>query len=174
MVLYLKYRELVFLVYNFSELSVLQKELDERILKLHGVNENESIDKRILAFIVELGELANETRCFKYWSLKDASSEEIVLEEYVDGIHFLLSLTNTLNLKSEFSTVSDNKNLTLAFIELFKYASNLSNNFNERNLKILFENYLVLGEMLGFDKDKIIKAYLLKNKENHNRQSKGY
>ena len=162
------------MVYNFSELSVLQKELDERILKLHGVNENESIDKRILAFIVELGELANETRCFKYWSLKDASSEEIVLEEYVDGIHFLLSLTNTLNLKSEFSTVSDNKNLTLAFIELFKYASNLSNNFNERNLKILFENYLVLGEMLGFDKDKIIKAYLLKNKENHNRQSKGY
>lgn len=162
------------MVYNFSELSVLQKELDERILKLHGVNENESIDKRILAFIVELGELANETRCFKYWSLKDASSEEIVLEEYVDGVHFLLSLTNTLNLKSEFSTVSDNKNLTLAFIELFKYASNLSNNFNERNLKILFENYLVLGEMLGFDKDKIIKAYLLKNKENHNRQSKGY
>lgn len=162
------------MLYNLEKLSLLQRELDKRILELHNVSESETVDKRILAFMVELGELANETRCFKYWSLKDASSEEIVLEEYVDGVHFLLSLTNTLNIKSEFNTTKDKVDLTLIFIEIFKLGSYLSNDFNEENLIKLFNKYLLLGEMLGYDKDKIVKAYLLKNKENHNRQSSGY
>ncbi len=48
--------------------------------------------KRDLALTIELAELANETRCFKYWSSKGPSEREVILEEFVDSIHFLLSL----------------------------------------------------------------------------------
>ena len=44
-----------------------------------------------MALLVER-ELANETRSFKFWSTKGPSANEIILEEYVDSIHFLLSL----------------------------------------------------------------------------------
>ena len=46
----------------------------------------------MLALLVEIGELANETRSFKFWSVKPASEKKIILEEFVDGIHFILSL----------------------------------------------------------------------------------
>ena len=50
------------------------------------------VKRKMLALLVEIGELANETRCFKYWSNKPASEREVILEEYVDGLHFILSI----------------------------------------------------------------------------------
>ena len=41
---------------------------------------------------MEFGEFANATRCFKYWSNKPSEAQDIVLDEYVDGLHFFLSL----------------------------------------------------------------------------------
>src|SRR5690625_912237 len=70
----------------------MQSNLDEYISKNHNL-ENESLfEEKFLALLVELGELANETRCFKFWSTKSSSERETVLEEYVDNIHFLLSI----------------------------------------------------------------------------------
>ena len=43
-------------------------------------------------FLLNLRNLANETRCFKFWSTKGPSDDAVILEEYVDSIHFLLSL----------------------------------------------------------------------------------
>lgn len=160
--------------YDFKQLSILQSNLDKRILDLHNIKEDECVSERILAFIVEVSELANETRCFKYWSLKDASTKEVILEEYVDGIHFLLSLANSLDLKVEFMSEKEDQQLTLIFIEIFEMASKLANNFNQENLKALFIKYLILGELLNFDNEEIRDGYLLKNKKNHNRQDEGY
>ncbi|MDA6141611.1 dUTPase, partial [Escherichia coli] len=65
-------------------------------------------EKRLLAFIVELGECAQEHRGFKYWSKdqqprtkavrvpammeEDKEYYNPLLEEYVDGLHFVLEL----------------------------------------------------------------------------------
>lgn len=56
----------------------------------------------MLALLVEIGELANETRCFKYWSNKPASEREVILEEYVDGLHFILSIGIDLGIDKNF------------------------------------------------------------------------
>lgn len=54
---------------NLAKLFEMQKELDARILEEHPVQEGEDrLAKKILALLVELGELANEWRGFKYWS----------------------------------------------------------------------------------------------------------
>ncbi len=66
-------------------MTVLQKEHDLQPKKIVK-------KKKMLALLVEIGELANETRCFKYWSNKPASEREVILEEYVDGLHFILSI----------------------------------------------------------------------------------
>jgi hypothetical protein len=75
-----------------DELFSLQKGLDEEIHQKHHVDLRETHYKRILALLVELGEFANETRCFKFWSLKPASEKGVILDEYADGMHFFLSL----------------------------------------------------------------------------------
>src|SRR5688500_20051556 len=48
--------------------------------------------EKCLALLVELGELANETRCFKFRSKKPRNDDSVLLEEYVDNRHFRLSL----------------------------------------------------------------------------------
>ncbi|WP_342256867.1 dUTPase [Spiroplasma endosymbiont of Poecilobothrus nobilitatus] len=59
-------------------------------------NDNETFEKRILAFLFELSEFINEQRDFKYWSVKPASAKDILLEEYIHVIHFLISIGNSL------------------------------------------------------------------------------
>ncbi|WP_044894823.1 dUTP diphosphatase [Bacillus alveayuensis] len=54
---------------NLSKLFEMQRQLDERIEREHLRQEGEDrLAKKILALLVELGELANEHRGFKYWS----------------------------------------------------------------------------------------------------------
>src|SRR5699024_591168 len=45
-----------------------QKKLDDRIVKEKGLGGQDLLDKKILALQVELGELANEWREWKFWS----------------------------------------------------------------------------------------------------------
>lgn len=54
---------------NLQNLFELQKQLDEHIYEDHPVQDGEDrLAKKILALQVELGELANEWRGFKFWS----------------------------------------------------------------------------------------------------------
>ena len=80
------------MVCNLTELNKKQKELDMEIAVNHGVSYSSTRNKRTLALLVELGEFANATRTFKYWSNKGPESKERVLDEFADGLHFILSL----------------------------------------------------------------------------------
>ena len=77
---------------ELEELFQAQGQLDQRIADEHHVSYQSTRDRRIMALIVEIGELANATRCFKYWSNKGSEDKAIVLDEYADGLHFFLSL----------------------------------------------------------------------------------
>ena len=76
---------------QLTKLYSMQRELDSYIQQQRDEQSDVFLEKG-LALLVELAELANETRCFKFWSLKGPSENTIILEEYVDSIHFLLSL----------------------------------------------------------------------------------
>lgn len=160
---------------NLSKLFLLQSELDAHIEKGHPRKEKESRHKKkVLAQLVELGELANETRCFKFWSNKPASEKAVVLEEFVDNIHFLLSIGLENNIKEfELSPIKLN-NLIDQFLGVFSAFSTLSVAFTPKTYSQAFSAYIGLGEMLGFTWEEIEQAYLDKNEVNHQRQDGGY
>lgn len=161
---------------NLHKLFQLQEILDNRIEEQHNLQNTPLINKKILALIVELGELANETRCFKFWSKRSPSAKEVILEEYVDCLHFILSIglfnkCIDINLSPDNSSNSD---LTDAFLTLNMCISNFINNQCRENYINIFNNFLLLGELLGFTTHDIEKAYLAKNEVNHERQNQGY
>jgi dimeric dUTPase (all-alpha-NTP-PPase superfamily) len=82
---------------KFSELLKLQEELDKAILLNNPVSctKEEMINHRMMALSVEVSEMANEHRGFKYWSKKGPSVGR-TKEEYIDVLHFVLSLGNDL------------------------------------------------------------------------------
>jgi len=81
---------------NLGELLDLQDELDQHIIKNMDQPPDEKflLTSKFLSLVVEAGELANKSRCFKYWSRKKSDGRKILLEEFADILHFLLSLAN--------------------------------------------------------------------------------
>ncbi|MED3725569.1 dUTP diphosphatase [Priestia filamentosa] len=161
---------------NFTQLFSMQHELDTHIEQKHGLQEESLIQRKTLALLVELGELANETRCFKFWSLKKPAEREVILEEYVDGIHFILSLGLEINIDQEkdFKKEENDNNINEQFLYAYQTISAFQVNQEEQHYEAMFSSYLQLGYLLGFSAEDIKRAYLEKNEENFKRQEQGY
>ncbi|GEN30251.1 dimeric dUTPase (all-alpha-NTP-PPase superfamily) [Cerasibacillus quisquiliarum] len=203
---------------NLSKLFPIQKKLDDRIEKEKGLEGQDLLNKKILALLVELGELANEWRGFKFWShdqeprTKDykqikckwcngsgddgtgicpdcKSSGDVykeynpLLEEFVDCLHFILSIGLEIGVCPEELDAEPIfcANVTEQFSDLFYEISCLK--CEERNgqlyedylrYDVMLEHFVGLGEMLGFTWEQIEQAYFDKNKVNHERQENGY
>ncbi|HEU5141296.1 MAG TPA: dUTP diphosphatase [Bacillales bacterium] len=158
-----------------GKLFAMQKQLDKRIEAEHGLTGSDLTEQKILALQVELGELANETRCFKFWSVKPPSERSVILEEYVDGLHFILSLGLAFGYEvAEPVSVDVEEELTACFLEVFERVSDFRRQPEGDRFCKLFFTYMVLGEQLGFTSDDIHSAYEDKNQTNHERQEQGY
>lgn len=160
----------------FKELFSMQRKLDAFIENNRDINSDVFIEKG-LALTVELAELANETRCFKYWSSKGSSEKSILLEEFVDSIHFLLSLGNEKGISiDEWPEIEIYKevNLTNLFLKTQQSILTYIQHPEVDKYNIVWQNYSVLAYNLGFTLEDILVAYKLKNEKNYERQRTGY
>jgi len=102
---------------EFKQLFLMQRALDAFIEETQNIT-HDVFQEKGLALLVELAELANETRCFKFWSKKGPSERDVILEEFVDSIHFMLSLGNMRGFSLEkWPEVNEKAELTPLFIE---------------------------------------------------------
>ena len=130
----------------------------------------EIFKKNALELMVEIGELANETRCFKYWSIKGPSDKTDILDEYADCILMVLMFCNYIDvsLDEEFDVLSS-RDINDHFIYLYKLCSNIMDNYNKDYVKKVFANFIYLGSLLGFTDEDIISGCLLKINRNKQR-----
>ncbi|TSI19908.1 hypothetical protein FOT98_08935 [Bacillus sp. HY001] len=97
-----------------------------------------------------------------------------LLEEYVDGLHFAISLCIHTGAKIYLPAAIYCEDVTEQFLEIYALASKLKDDPTEYNADVLLCHYLGLGEMLGFELEQIERAYIEKNQVNHDRQDNGY
>ncbi|HOF65607.1 MAG: dUTPase [Erysipelotrichaceae bacterium] len=162
---------------DLKELQKVQLELDININERHATSYETTKDERLLALLVEVAELANATRTFKYWSLKGSEDRSTLLEEYADGLHFLLSLSLAYKLELpifEVNISDKEKTLTEAFLDTFKAIDTFNKRRCRGSLKRAFEEFLRLGLYLSFSSKDIIDAYYDKIKINYKRQEENY
>ena len=187
---------------NLEKLFEMQRKLDEKIVEEKGLQGQDLIDKKILALQVELGELANEWRGFKFWSIRQEpttndlrvadykeNGEAIIetynplLEEYVDCLHFILSIGLDLKLGGPYVIGTyKGPNIIRQFNFVYQDVSKLDVAINEdweegeifEQYDELVRGFLGLGEMLGFTREEIEQSYYEKNRINHERQENGY
>lgn len=176
----------------------LQRVLDSKINEKFNLEPMETIFHKLLALVVEIGEASNEHRGFKFWSVdrsprilvplkptmnyEDIEWRNPLLEEFVDALHFGISIGNDLKIQLDevkprlFSDVSKGTLQTLSWVH--SLAQGVDMDYNQSILKKRYTNmmeYLLgLGMAYGFDEDNIEAAYILKNQENHKRQLSGY
>lgn len=176
---------------NLEKLYKLQAELDNHILSNEIKRTGKEIDKdllldqTILALLVEVGELANATRCFKHWSIKGAESKERILDELADVWHFYLSIGNQIGEKIELPNIGFeteykcNKAKINTFLQLYIYISRLAEvSFDSLYRDDAYMNIgywlIMLRSALGFTDEEVEQAYMKKHEENYKRQREGY
>ena len=186
---------------KLQELFDIQRELDQRIVEKYGLQGDDLLSKKILALQVELGELANEWRGFKFWSEDRKPRTKVyygppenpefgtytnpLLEEYVDCLHFILSIGIEIGAdkvffeytfdeiwESETKYMIDRYTLTeilSTLIEDCRWSMGTSGYWES-----FFEQFADLGKKLGFSKDEVFEAYFNKHQINITRQETGY
>ncbi|MFC5604386.1 dUTP diphosphatase [Sporosarcina koreensis] len=160
---------------DLTTLFTMQRELDTYIQKNQLVAKDVFKEKG-LALLVELSELANETRCFKFWSTKGPSERDVILEEYVDSIHFLLSLgiEKRLDTLKVWPTGEVEGNLTEVFLQTFNAIHDFIARKDMESYENVWIHYGTIAKRLEVSYIEIIEAYVEKNEENYKRQQTGY
>lgn len=138
-----------------NEIFKENKNLDLVFFEKYGKNEGEIFIKNKLALLVEIGELANEVKSFKYWSVKKPDYNLMIME-YADCLMFILMFMNTYNLELHESHV-DIHSIDELFIKIYKLSLNI-----EDDIIDLYSHFLLLGSLLGFSKKEIEEAVLKK------------
>lgn len=117
----------------------------------NNIREEEIIKKNILELLVEIGELANETRCFKHWSTKGPSEKEIILDEYIDCLFMILYFSNItgVTLEEDFPKVVE-LDMVETFIQLYQNTCLLKEGLTKDKIKRLLVDIMYLGKLLGF------------------------
>jgi dimeric dUTPase (all-alpha-NTP-PPase superfamily) len=164
---------------QLEKLFQMQKELDSHIEEKHQLENEDLFNRKVLALLVEIGELANETRCFKFWSVKPSSEKEVILEEFVDGVHFILSLGIECGFNQsvmEWSLAEEHKDVTVTdqFLKVYESITLFQTTMTLDDYIQLFKSYLKLAALLGFHEEEIEQAYFRKNEVNYQRQQNNY
>lgn len=110
--------------------------------------------------------------------------ERPLLEEYVDCLHFILSIglelgCQDLIIKDFFHYENDiTKHIKYVFYTVSSLDERIVCKDEEESIHEmygwLFGGFIALGEMLGFTWDEVEQAYYAKNAVNHQRQEEGY
>lgn len=153
----------------------MQRVLDENIMKEHGLVYDEHIANNIgVALIVEVGELMNEFPTkFKHWKNTAVDNREKGLVEFVDCLHFILSLFNYEKLLFVNRLEYDrNDQLKIGNNTLYEDLSLITCIYCSADIKMssLFD----LGNYLGFTWPEIYQAYKDKNVVNYERLKENY
>lgn len=205
---------------RLKEMYEAQKELDRHILEEHPLLFQENrLEKKVLALQVELSEVAQEWRGFKFWSHKQHPTpaetqrcyaccgtgydgfepkelegrcgtceglgyiftKNALLEEYVDCIHFILSIGNDLGVNfPQFDVSRDSyDHTTYGDVEMFTYTGKcvyaiLNGGGDTNRYRKAFRAIIMLGYKLGFEWKEVEEYYFKKNAINHERQNNNY
>ena len=152
-----------------------QAKLDATIAENHHVTYESTHSRRILALLVEIGEFANTTRCFKYWSNKGMEDKETVLDEYADGMHFFLSLGIDIGTqKNDYEIEKPNRDLVEQIHLVYSYIEDFRNLSNDPNYIKAFQAFLDILPLIGFSYQEAEEAYFKKLGVNYHRQETNY
>ena len=170
----------------WKEIQDLQKELDDVILEKHNLTMEGTDISRFIAAMVEFGEFLNEVEDFKFWKTKKKNNREAMLEEAVDMVHFLVSLSNHLGMDLEDEMVKTRAAKMVAIeqghfdkpetIEAYTIST-----FNAMGAilqglgpVIALIDLVEMLELIGFSEEDILVVYRRKCAVNHERQENNY
>lgn len=168
---------LAFTKEQMEEMKKLQKDLDDKIVEKHNLQEEDLSLNKYLALKTEFFEFVNELESFKHWKVN--KGKDHILEEACDTLHFLLSLSNDYDVNlgelpnpKEYNKDNYEINELLAITDAT--ISDMFEHCEYDLLRVITMFLLIALDKYNFTSEDLYNAYIEKNKENHKRQDNNY
>lgn len=140
----------------------LQKQYNSQLV----INDELSLYKlharKHLEFEVQLGDLANETRCFNYLKTEAEPIDiNVISQKYIRCISKILTLglDNNYDDLTDISLVPNDYCLSDQFLNLYIDINDLIASPSRDHYLTLFQDFLSLGLTMGFSEDKILDDF---------------
>ncbi|KLL02925.1 MAG: dUTP diphosphatase [Mycoplasmataceae bacterium CE_OT135] len=166
-----------------------QKSLDVFIHQQNKLEMKDTFFLRKIALFVEIGEVANELKSFKYWKKDKKVNLEKIQEELIDCLHFFLSLANSAKvdfMAYRFQNFLSEREFALnnLLLNLFQRTKKLNlprprkikgkSSKTEKNYQDWLRTFEKLCWQAKLDEKKLLSVYTKKNKVNQQRQLENY
>lgn len=161
-----------------ENLQMKQNRLDLFIYQSNNIADiGEIVFDKLTALDIELGELANEIKFFKYWKKHKLIDKSKVIEEACDCFHFILSLANDndINLKAmTYGTFSRDIGILYRYIKACLWTDIYLDDKWEEGLKRILMLLVAMLKELDFTYADLLREYDRKYEINIKRQMEGY
>ncbi len=150
------------------------KVLDSRFEEKYLGTVNQYDEKNSISLTTEIAELANETKCFKYWSVKKMDIDK-VKDELADCFMMILYRYNelkTVTIKIEYQEL--NTDILETFNNLFKLSTKLFKGSKIDIVNNLLLNLIHLKNLLNISDEECKSACLQKIKVVNDRLDSDY
>ena len=118
-------------------------------------DDNKLFQKNCIELMVEIGEFINETKIFKYWSIKKPNKDKM-LEEYADVITITLTFFREHNLKIEETKKETNEDILDIICKLYLKSCEFYQKNDTKTLKEIFNYILIIGRLLEFRENEVL------------------
>ena len=147
----------------FKEVYITESKIDDIFSNRYGdISCGEVFNKNCIELLVELGEFINETKCFKYWSIKKPN-KELVLDELADVLKMTMTFLHVINKEIKEYEVKDIEcDLITLINNTYVMATEIMNNISEVLIDNIFKNLLGIAYKLDLNKKEIIDAIVKK------------
>ena len=159
----------------FKEVYITESKIDDMFSSRYGdISHGEVFNKNCIELLVELGEFINETKCFKYWSIKKPN-KELILDELADVLKMLMTFLHVINEEIKEYEVNDiDCDLMTLINNTYVMATDIMNNISEELIDSMFKNVLGIAYKLELNKKEIIDAIIKKQQVVCNRLNSEY
>lgn len=119
------------------------------------------INQKILSFLHDLGEVAQESRCYLFWEKEEAVNHKALLEHYIDGLTMLMSIGYELKIDSikEHVEIPHHVDIEILFFKIYDSILKVQTLYSGEDYQNAIDDYFTLGFHLGIDIDEIIDNY---------------
>ncbi|MGM9972971.1 MAG: dUTP diphosphatase [Clostridiaceae bacterium] len=147
---------------KLNNLFKMQAERNKDLKVLTNLDEYKLNARKLLALNVRVGNLANATKCFKYWEDSETTDPDYILQKYINALSCILTVgmfkgytdIDSIEIKSNDYCLSDQ------FLNLYVDINDLLTTSSKDHYITLLEDFLSIGKSLGLTEEIIIDAYL--------------
>lgn len=147
---------------NLQNFFKVQDEANRLLVMDRTLNDYKLTARKLLSLHVKLSDLANETKCFKYWEEEgNLPSNDSIMAKYIDCLSHILTIGLDKNY-SDLKEVDLNPNddcLSDQFLNLFIDLNDIIISPSKDHYQTLFEDFMSLGVSLGYSESIIDDKY---------------